>query len=157
MAVVSTAASVVTEYQSAKNQNKAISDQLAQGQKQVAQQESSQLNERAREARKEQGRMMVAAGEAGLQLSSGSIEAMLLDSAMQQKLADANIGQNAENQSADQTAEANRYYSQVQAPSVIGAGLRLVSSGVQGYAAGRAATIGKQAASSAAAKQVAGR
>lgn len=141
VAVVSTAATIATEVQTAQAQNKAIGRELDQQQAQVAAQEVSALNIRAREARKEQGRMAVAAGESGLQLSSGSVETMLLDSAMQQKLADANISLNADNQRQANVSEANRLYSQVQQPSVIGAGLRLVSAGISGYAGGQSAKL----------------
>ncbi|MFI4965377.1 MAG: hypothetical protein ACHP9T_08435 [Caulobacterales bacterium] len=134
--VVSTAATIATEVQTAQAQNKAIGQQLNQQQTQVQEQKVAALNDRAREARKEQGRMQVAAGEAGLQLDSGSVESMLLDSAMQQKLSDASTGLNAEHQSQANVSEANHLYSDVQKPSIIGAGLRLVSSGVSGYAQG---------------------
>jgi hypothetical protein len=156
LAVASTAVSVISEVQSAQAQNKAIGAELRQGYQQVAEQQASQMNDRAREARKEHGRMMVAAGEAGLQLSSGSVEAMLLDSEMQKQLADANIRTNAEHQDQNLTGEANRMYSQVQQPSIIGAGLRLVSSGVSGYAAGRSAVLARQVISQKAAGPVTG-
>jgi hypothetical protein len=135
LAVASTAASIFTEVQTANAQNKAISNELQQQNQQVQTQQVAAINDRAMQARKEQGRIEVAAGESGLQLSSGSVENQLMDSAMQQKLANEAIGVNADNQRAANTAEANRYYSDVQKPSIIGAGLRLVSSGVSGYSA----------------------
>jgi hypothetical protein len=150
LAVASTAASVFTEVQTANAQNKAISAQLQQGQQQVADQVQAQENTRARQARVEQGRMMVAAGEAGLQLDSGSVENMMLDSQMQQLQANDAIKTNGEHQDQNLTSEANRFYSQVQTPSVIGAGLRLVSSGITGYNQGATAALQRQQISRAA-------
>jgi hypothetical protein len=156
VSVVSTAATIATEIQGAQAQNKAIAQELQQQNKQADAQEVAALNQRAREARKEQGRMMVAAGEAGLQLGSGSVESMLLDSAMQQKQADEGIAQNRDNLVQANTSEANRYYSAVQQPSVIGAGLRLVGAGVTGYSQGRINDLSKMTVSQKAAKTVTG-
>ncbi|HEX3888495.1 MAG TPA: hypothetical protein VHW05_13440 [Phenylobacterium sp.] len=156
VSVVSTAASVATEIQGAQAQNKAIGQQLQQQNQQANVQEVSSLNDRARQARVEQGRMAVAAGEAGLQLDSGSVEQMLLNSAMQQKQANEAIETNRDNQVAANTSEANRYYSSVQEPSVIGAGLRLVGAGVTGFAQGRSALLANQQISNQSGKQAAG-
>lgn len=144
VSVISTAATIATEVQSAQAQNKSIGRQLDQQQAQVETQQVSAMNDRAREARKEQGRMQVAAGESGLQLSSGSVESQLLDSAMQQKQADAAIGVNADNQRQANVSEANRLYSDVHQPSIVGAGLRLVSAGVSGYAQGASSVYANQ-------------
>jgi hypothetical protein len=154
VAVVSTAATVATEVQSAQAQNKAIGQGLNTQNAQVKGQEVSAVTDRAREARKEQGRMAVAAGESGLQLSSGSVESQLLDSAMQQKLANESIHTNADYQRQAATAQANSQYSQVQSPSIIGAGLRLVGAGVSGYAQGHTADLSKLAVSRKAADTV---
>lgn len=151
VSVVSTAATIATEISGAQAQNKAIGEELQQQNKQADTQEVAALNDRAREARKEQGRMAVAAGEAGLQLDSGSVESMLLNSAMQQKQANEAIATNRDNQVEANTAEANRYYSAVQQPSVIGAGLRLVGSGITGYAQGQSAQLASMQISKAAA------
>ena len=149
LAVVETAASIFTEGQvRPKAENKAIGNaRLTQQNQQVETQQVAALNDRAREARKEQGRMQVAAGESGLQLSSGSVEAQLLDSTMQQHLANERIGINADNQRQANASEADRLYSDVHMPTVIGAGLRLVSAGVTGYASGRSNTYANQAIS----------
>jgi hypothetical protein len=156
VAVVSTAASIATEVQAAQAQNKAIGQELRQGQQQVDEQHVSDLNNRARQARVEQGRMAVAAGEAGLQLSSGSVENMLLDSAMQQKQANEATDLNAQNQQQNLLSEANRMYSQVQQPTVVGAGLRLVTAGVTGYAQGKSMTVQRQGISQSAARAASG-
>lgn len=156
LAVASTAASVIGETQAAQAQNKAIRQQLQLGEQQVATQVQAEENNRARQARVEQGRMMVAAGEAGLQLSSGSVENMLLDSQMQQLQANDAIKTNGEHQDQNLVSEANRYYSQVQQPSVIGAGLRLVSSGITAYSSASQAAPAKQVISKGVATPVAG-
>ena len=134
IAVATTAASIFSEVQTADAQNKAIGNELRQQNQQVQQQETSAMNDRAREARKEQGRIEVAAGESGLQLSSGSVEMQLLNSTMQQKQFDEAVGTNADNQRQANASEASRYDSDVEKPTVVGAGLRLVSSGVNAYA-----------------------
>ncbi|WP_343698847.1 hypothetical protein [Caulobacter sp.] len=151
IAVVSTAAQVITEVQAAKAQKKAITAQLAEAEGEIRTAETADLNDRAREARREQARIKVAAGEAGLQLGSGSLEAMLLDSVMQQELAGERTSLNAENQLHAARAEANSQYSRVSQPTLLGAGLRIAVSGVSGYAAGAGAASAKQAASSKAA------
>lgn len=153
LGVASAGASFIQQAVTANSQNKAITDQLAQGQEQVKEQQASQLEQRQREGWKEQGRMQVAAGEAGLQLSSGSIESMLMDSQMQTSLDGGNINLNAEHQDQNLASEAGRYYSMVNNPSIIGSGLRLISSGLSGFNSGTANALKKNTISTNAANQ----
>jgi hypothetical protein len=156
VAVVSTAATVVGEIQAADAQNAAIKQQFQSQQDEIYKQETAELNDRARQARKEQARIKVAAGEAGLQLG-GSVEGLLFDSLMQTGLANERIHLNADSQREASAQEANRMFSQVQKPTLLGAALRIGAAGVQGYAGGSsmqtaaAKTAGSTAGSSAAA------
>lgn len=86
LAVVSTATQVIGEIQSAKTQTRAIDQQLATQQQQIASQQVAELNDRQRQARREQARIKVAAGQAGLNIS-GSVTDLLNDSVMQNALA----------------------------------------------------------------------
>ena len=86
--VVGTTATVVGQIQSAKAQNKAIEAQAEQVAEENRLSASADMFERDRAARREQARIRTAAGEAGLGLNSGAIENLLLDSAMQNELAD---------------------------------------------------------------------
>lgn len=140
IAVAGAATSVIGEIQSAKIQNKAISDQLAQQQQEILTARTAELNERQRIARKEQARIKVAAGQSGLNIS-GSIEAMLNDSLMQNALATERTNLNADSQQRAAASEANSMYSRVQSPTILGAGLRIATAGAQGYYGGKSMQI----------------
>ena len=135
LAVATTAAGIVSEVRAAKSQTKAITTQLATTNKQIDQKATAELNDRQRAARREQARVKVAAGEAGLQLG-GSIDLLLKDSLMQAGLAAERTNQNADNERLNATAEANSMLSRVESPTILGAGLRLATAGMQGYASG---------------------
>lgn len=145
VAVVSTGAKIVGEIQSAKAQNKAIAAQQVQQQAEIGAAQVAEINDRTRQARKEQGRIKVAAGEAGLQLG-GSVEGLLQDSLMQNSLANERTNQNTQSQRNASVAEANAAYSRVQAPSILGAGLRIATAGVSGFATGTKMQAAKTAA-----------
>lgn len=146
MAVVSTAASVVGEIQSAKVQKRAISDQLAVQQGEILKAETAELNDRQRTARREQARIKVAAGQAGLNIG-GSVEAMLNDSLFQNSLAAERTKLNADSQQNAAVAEANAMYSRINEPTLLSAGLRIGTSAAQGYSSGKSLQIQKQNAS----------
>jgi len=97
LAVVGTATQVIGEIQSAKQQTRAIDQQLATQQQQIASQQVAELNDRQRQARREQARIKVAAGQAGLNIS-GSVTDLLNDSVMQNALAAERTNTNADNQ-----------------------------------------------------------
>ena len=140
LALASTASSLVTEHRAAKNQNQAIAEAFASQQKEITQTQTAEINERQRQARKEQARIRVAAGQAGLQLG-GSVQALLADSAMQSSLFQERVSLNADTRRDASAREANSMYSRVQAPSVLGAGLRLASAGAGGYFNGQGLQI----------------
>lgn len=143
LTVASTAAQIVTETRAAKRQEAAIREQLAVSEQEIADKASGEINERLREARREQARIKVAAGEAGLQLG-GSIDLLLQDSMMQAGLANARTLNNQGRELTNVRAEANSMLSRVERPTVLGAGLRLATAGMQGYASGTSLKINRQ-------------
>ena len=80
---------------------------------------------------------MTAAGEAGLSLNSGAVDSLLLDSAMQQSLANQRSLANMESRIAASDAEANSMRSRVAAPTLLGAGIR-----IGGTVAGQSSKLG---------------
>lgn len=150
MAVATTAAGLYTQAKSADAQEDAIREQLASTEEEIVDSEAAEINDRMRAARKEQGRIKVAAGEAGLQLG-GSVEMLLKDSLMQASLSNERTMQNGDRQVRAARSEANSMLSRIQKPTVLGAGLQLVSAGASTYAGAKAAQINKKAASGAAA------
>ena len=139
IAVVTTATQVITEVQAAKNQKAAITAQLAESEQQIETKQTAELNDRARAARREQAKIKVAAGEAGLSLT-GSVESLLADTVMQQQLSTERTNLNAETEKRSVRAEANSMYSRIQQPSLIGAGLRIAMAGGTAYAGASASS-----------------
>lgn len=143
LAVASTAASIVGETKAAKQQTSAIHEQLAEVKTQVDQKAGAEINERQRAARREQGRMKVAAGEAGLQLG-GSIDLLLKDSAMQAGLSEERTLDNRNNDIIAANREATSALSKVESPTILGAGLRIATAGAQGYDRGNTMKINRR-------------
>lgn len=127
-AVATTAVSVVGQIQSANAANKAIEAQHAIKQKQIDQAATAEIDDRLRQARREQGRILVAAGESGLNIESGAVEALLSDAAMQATLANERSLANRESRKEATTAEANSLM--VSKPTALGAGLQIGLSGL---------------------------
>ena len=95
---------------------------------------SAELFDQARAARREQGKIRVAAGEAGLGLNSGSIESLLFDSAMQMELQGSRTLSNLESRNDAVNDEVNASLSQIQKPTILGAGLQIAGAAASGYA-----------------------
>lgn len=145
LAVVGSATSAITEYQSAKNQIASIDQQLAATQKEIRTAEVAEVNDRQRVARQEQARIKVAAGQAGLNIS-GSVAGLLQDSAMQNSLARERTRLNSESQQNAAIAEANSMYSRVERPTILGTGIRIASSAANAYYGGKSIRLQQQAA-----------
>jgi hypothetical protein len=142
LSTATTAASVVAQTKSANAQTKAINSQRAVVREETRQQASAELFDRMREGRREQGKIRAASGEAGLSLSSGgSIENLLLDSAMQTELANDRTIANMESRQRANEAEANSMLSKIQKPAALGAGLQIASAAVSGWTGVRDAKI----------------
>jgi hypothetical protein len=123
--VASAGASIVAQSKAAKAQTKALNNQAAVAREETRREATGELFDSMREARREQGRVRAAAGEAGLSLTSGSIEDMLMDSAMQSELRDDRTLANMEARHRSNVAEAKSMASRIQKPTALGAGLQL--------------------------------
>lgn len=141
LAVTTTAAGIYTANKAADAQEAAIRDQLANLEEESVKTEVAEVNDRLRAMRKEQGRAKAAAGEAGLQLGSGSIETLLKDSLMQTTLGNAGTHLNAGRERRAGRSEANSMLSRIQKDTALGAGLKLASAGVSGWNAGASIQI----------------
>ena len=142
LAITTTAATIYTQNKAASAAEAAIREQLSVAEREITNQEVAEVNDRLRQARKEQARIKVAAGEAGLQLG-GSIELLLKDSLMQAQLARERIGMNATAQRHNVRAEANSMLSRIQKDTALGAGLKLASAGVSGWSQGQSLQIAR--------------
>ncbi len=142
LAVASTAASIVSQVQSAKRQEAAIRDQLAVSTEEINDKSTAAVNDRQRAARREQARIKVAAGQAGLQLG-GSIDMLLKDSLMQAGLDEERTNDNRASELSNVRSEANSMLSRVERPTLLGAGLQLASAGMSGYSAGTGLKINR--------------
>jgi hypothetical protein len=137
-AVASTGANLMAQSKTANAQHAAINAQQAVVQEENRQAASGELFDQMRASRREQARIRAAAGEAGLSLTSGSIESLLNDSAMQGSLQGGRTIANMESRHRASNAETESALSQIQKPTALGAGLQLASaaasawSGVQG-------------------------
>ncbi len=134
LAVATTAASVVTQAKAAKAQTKAINAQRTVVREETRQEATGELFDRMRAGRREQASIRTTAGQAGLSLSSGgSIESLLLDSALQSELAAERVVANMESRHRAGEAEANSMLSRIQKPTAFGAGLQIASSAASGW------------------------
>lgn len=145
LAVASTAAGIVGEVKAAKRNTAAVHEQLAEVKNQIDQKTGAEINERQRAARREQGRTKVAAGEAGLQLG-GSIDLLLKDSAMQAGLSEERSLDNRNNDVIAANREATSALSKIESPTILGAGLRIATAGMQGYSSGTSMKINRRIA-----------
>lgn len=131
-------------------QDKALREQLVNIEAEAGVTATSEVNDNLRAMRKEQARTRVAAGEAGLQLGSGSIEGILKDSLMQAGLATSATRLNQTRTNSSSTAETNSRLSQLQKDSALGAGLKIGSAAISGYASGKSIQISRTATATAA-------
>lgn len=141
--VASTAAGVVAQAQSAKAQTRALKAQAADAREETRQIASAELFDQMRATRREQGQIRAAAGEAGLSLTSGSIEGLLMDSAMQGELQGDRTIANMESRNRANKAEANSMLSQIEKPTLLGAGLQIGSSAISAFSSVKKAQIPK--------------
>ncbi|KTT76671.1 virion core protein, T7 gp14 family [Sphingomonas endophytica] len=144
-AVAGTTASVVGQIQSANAQTKAINEQRAVVREETRQEATGELFDQMRVSRREQAQIRTAAGEAGLGLNSGSIEGLLLDSAMQGELQGSRTIANMESKHRSTEAEANSMLSRISKPTPLGAGLQIASSAASAWSGIKDAKIKAQA------------
>lgn len=134
----STAVSVIGQNQAAAATNAALQQQNTLRKHQIDQAATAEINARLREMRREQARIEVAAGGAGLSLSSGSVEAALMDSAMQAGLADNTSLANRESRKAASDAETQAGLQS--STTLLGAGLKIGLAGGAAYGNAKAST-----------------
>jgi len=137
LAVVSTvgaAGSAIAQAKTAKAQTKAIRAQQELVNEENRDAASAELFDQMRGARREQAKIRTAAGEAGLGLNGGSIEGLLFDSAMQMELQGSRTLANMESRNAANNADAESMLSQVQSPTLLGAGLQVAGTAASGWA-----------------------
>lgn len=115
--------SVIGQNQAASATNRALNEQNAVRKKQIDQAATQEVNERLRAMRREQSRIQVAAGQAGLSLGSGSLEALLMDSAQQAEIANDTSIANRESRKAASDAETQA--NMQSKTTALGAGLRI--------------------------------
>lgn len=127
-AVATTAVSVIGQINSANKANAAIAAQHKAKQRQNDKSTTAEINDRLRQARREYGRIMVAAGEAGVNTSSTAVTALLNDAAMQASLSNEHSLANHESRREAITAEANSMM--VSKPTLLGAGLQIGLAGL---------------------------
>lgn len=139
--VASTGAQIVTANKAAKAQTRALREQMAVAKEETRKEASAELFDSIREARREQGKIRAQAGESGLALTSGSVEAMLMDSAMQAELREDRILANMESRHAANVAEGQSLASRIQKPTALGAGLQLASSAASAWSGAQQAKI----------------
>lgn len=147
--VVQTGASVIAAGKTAAAQEKAIREQNARVSEENRVKASTEMFDQTRAARREQAAIRVAAGEAGLSLNSGSVEALLLDSAAQLEMANSRSIANLESRQSAITAETESMLSQVQKPTLLGAGLQIAGAAASGWSAVQDAKLSKAQASNA--------
>lgn len=125
--VASQAASIATQNKAAKVQEKAINDQLLVSREETRQEATAEMFDNMRAARREAGRTRAAAGEAGLSLDSGSVEALLMDSAMQSEMKNDRTLANMESRHNANVAEGNSMMSRIQHDNWLTGGLKIAA------------------------------
>lgn len=137
--VVSTGVSMYSQREQAKAQIKATDNANALQAEQISDQTGVELSERARAARRERGSARVLAGEAGVNLGSGSFLAQLQGSAMNQYNDSGLILQNEKSQQASRQAQTDTLMSNIWKPSAGEMALTIGAAGVSTAASGAAA------------------
>lgn len=140
-AVAAEGMQIASEIKSAKAQTKAIKDQTVVANQEARAEATAEMFDNMRAARREAGRTRAAAGEAGLSLSSGSVEALLLDSAMQSELKNDRTLANMESRHNANVAEANSMLSRISKPNALSAGIRLGATAASSFSAVQSAKI----------------
>lgn len=140
-AIAAEGASIVATNQAFHAQKKAINAQAAVAREETRAEATAELFDQMRAARREQGRTMAAAGEAGINLESGSVEALLMDSAMQSELKNDRTLANLESRTNSNVAEANSMLSRIQKDNALTAGLKLGAAGASAWSSVQGAKI----------------
>jgi hypothetical protein len=143
IAVASAAAGSMAQIKSAKAQTAAINAQQKVVREENRQVASAELFDEMRATRREQAKIRTTAGEAGLSLTSGSVEGLLMDSAMQGEMSRDRVLANLESRNTAAYAETSSALSRIQKPTALGVGLNVANAAAQGWANIDAANIKK--------------
>lgn len=148
LAVVAVAGSLVQSYQinkAADRQEAAIREQSAVREAEIRDQKSVELNERAREARRQRAAARVSASESGINLGSNSFLAMLQASEIQQSIDSGVIIKNESNMQRGRKAETKSALAGIHRVSPIGALAGAAQAGASAYSgAGGNMFMGRQ-------------
>lgn len=144
LAVASAAAGSMAQIKSAKNQTAAINAQQKVVREENRQVASAELFDEMRATRREQAKIRTTAGEAGLSLSSGSVEGLLMDSAMQGEMSRDRVLANLESRNTAAYAETSSALSRIQKPTALGVGLNVANAAASGWASIDKANIAKK-------------
>lgn len=145
LAVVTSTAGIIGQAQSNKAQTKALISAQAVQSEELRKQQTGELFDQDRAARREQARIRTSAGEAGLSLGSGAVEGLLLDSMTQAENSRDRSLANAESRQLASRAETNSALSSIVNPTLLGAGLQVAGAAGSAWAGspGGAAAIKK--------------
>lgn len=133
--------SIVQGNKAAHAQQKAINQQLKVSNEEARAEATGEMFDQMRAARREAGRTRAAAGEAGLSLSSGSVEALLMDSAMQSELKNDRTLANMESRHNANVSEATSMMSRIQKDNAFTAGIKLAAAGASAFSGVQSAKI----------------
>lgn len=131
--IVSTVLSTAMQAKQASDEQEAINKSADARAEQISDEKAQEGSELAREARRQRARIRVAAGESGLAIGSGSVEAALMDSLHNQ---DQNIGTVGANLGAalrGNESERQSSLARVSQPNYAAAGLQIAQAGYNGY------------------------
>lgn len=127
LAAAGTAVSVIGQISAANATNAAIKAQEKTQEHQIDEQTGQEITDRLRQARRDMGRIMVAAGESGLSLDSGAVKALENDAAMQASLSNETSLANRESRKEAARDQANA--EMVSKPTLLGAGIQIALAG----------------------------
>jgi hypothetical protein len=135
----------MAQIKTANAQTKAINNQQMVVREENRQVASSELFDTMRATRREQAKIRTTAGEAGLSMASGSIEGLLMDSAMQGEMSQDRILANLESRNSAAQAETASALSRIQKPTALGVGLNIANAAAGGWADISKANLAKKA------------
>lgn len=120
VAALTSVGNSLSQRASVKAQAKNLSNQAQAASDEATREASAEMFDNMRAARREAGKTRAAAGEAGLSLESGSVEDLLMDSAMQSELKNDRTLANLESRNKQINNELQAKASQLSMPTTLG-------------------------------------
>jgi len=133
ISAVTTTVGVVEQAHAAHVQRHNLKIQQQQKSDQIKQRATADLFDVTRAAQRERARIRTASAQSGLNISSNSIESLLLNSQFQEGLNKSRILKNAENSQAASTTSTNVALSRLPNTSALSAGLKIVGNTASTY------------------------